>query len=103
MNIITGSNYEEIINSDKVVFVDYYADWCGPCKMMGPIVEELAEEYAGKAAFAKCNIDDNMGIAQQNRIMSIPTFIIYKDGKPVDAIIGGCAKSELAAKIDAQL
>lgn len=103
MNIINGTNYEEIINSDKPVFVDYYADWCGPCKMMGPIVEELAEEFEGKVVFGKCNIDDNMGIAQQNRIMSIPTFIIYKGGKAVDAIIGGCAKSELVAKINAQL
>lgn len=101
---ITNDNFDELVlSADKPVFVDFYADWCGPCKMMAPIVDELEGEYDGKLIFGKCNIDDNMQIAQKYRIMSIPTFIIFKNGEPKEAIIGGCSKSELQAKINSQI
>lgn len=103
MTVLTGTNFETEINDTLPVFVDFYANWCGPCKMMAPIVEQLESEYAGKMKFAKCDIDENMGIAQKYRIMSIPTFIIFKNGEPVDAIVGGCSKGELEAKIKAKI
>ena len=104
MLTLTTDNFEqEVINAEKPVFVDFYANWCGPCKMMAPVVEELSEEYADRLVFGKVDIDENMPLAQQYRVMSIPTFILYKNGEPKEAIIGGCEKSELEAKIKAVL
>ena len=77
---------EEVLNSDLPVLVDFYADWCGPCKMMAPIVEKLAEEYDGKIKVGKCNTDDNMPLTQKYRVASIPTFIIFKGGEAVAPI-----------------
>ena len=78
----TTDNFEkEVLQSELPVLVDFYADWCGPCKMMAPIVEGLAQGYDGKVKVGKLNIDDEMEIAQQYRVMSIPTFILFKDGK----------------------
>ena len=96
----TGSNFEtEVYQADVPVLVDFYADWCGPCKMMAPIVEGLAQGYDGKVKVGKLNIDDEMEIAQQYRVMSIPTFILFKDGKAVETSVGAMSKDELESKL----
>ena len=96
---VNKNNFNEIKSSSKAVLLDFYAPWCGPCKMMGPIVKELADSYDGKMKIGKLNIDEEMDIAQKYRVMSIPTFIIFKKGQPVETIVGGMPKAELEAKI----
>lgn len=97
---LTTNNFEtEVYQSDIPVLVDFYADWCGPCKMMTPIVEGLAQGYDGKVKVGKLNIDDEMEIAQQYRVMSIPTFILFKDGKAVETSVGAMSKDELESKL----
>ena len=86
---------EEVIKSDKPVLVDFYADWCGPCKMAAPIIDELSDEYEGKAVVGKVNVDENSGTAQKYGVMSIPNFIIFKSGRPVDRVIGAVGKRGL--------
>ena len=101
---ITTVNFdEEVLASDMPVFVDFYADWCGPCKMMAPIVEELAKKYDGKVKVGKCNIDEENGIAARYRIMSIPTMMIFKGGEIKETIVGAVSQSELEEKIDKAL
>ena len=96
----TTDNFEkEVLQSELPVLVDFYADWCGPCKMMAPIVEGLAQGYDGKVKVGKLNIDDEMEIAQQYRVMSIPTFILFKDGKAVETSVGAMSKYELESKL----
>lgn len=86
---ITDENFEaEVKNSTLPVMVDFYADWCGPCRMMAPLVAQLAEEYSGKCKIGKCNTEDNPKAVGEFRIKSIPTFIFFKDGKVVDTVIG---------------
>ncbi|MDE6016239.1 MAG: thioredoxin [Acetatifactor sp.] len=100
----TTANFEEeVLNSDLPVLVDFYADWCGPCKMMAPIVEKLAEEYDGKIKVGKCNTDDNMPLTQKYRVASIPTFIIFKGGEAVATYMGAMPADDLRDKLDAQL
>lgn len=102
--LFTTENFEaEVLQSDVPVLVDFYADWCGPCKMMGPVVEKLALAYEGKLKVGKCNVDDEMQLAQQYRISSIPAFIIFKDGKPAATFIGAMSESAMKAKIDEAL
>ena len=85
----TSADFEkEVLQSDKPVLVDFFADWCGPCKMMAPVVEQLAEELEGKAKVGKLNIDENMDIAEKYRVMNIPTFLIFKDGQEKERIVG---------------
>jgi len=100
---ITDANFEEIINTDQPVLVDFWAEWCGPCKMIGPVVEELAGEYAGKAVIAKLNVDENPIVSAKFGIRSIPTLLVLKKGEIVDKQVGVVPKSVLAQKIDAQL
>ena len=96
----TTDNFEkEVLQSELPVLVDFYADWCGPCKMMAPIVEGLAQGYDGKVKVGKLNIDDEMEIAQQYRVMSIPTFILFKDGKAVETSVGAMSKDELESNL----
>ena len=98
--IITDSNFEkEVLESDLPVLVDFYADWCGPCKMMAPIVAGLSETFRDKCKVGKCNIDENMELAGRYRIMSIPTILIFKHGEAVSTTIGAVGKSELEEKI----
>ena len=101
---ITDANFEvEVTQSDKVVLVDFWAAWCGPCRMVAPIVEELAKEYEGKAVIGKVDVDNNPAISSALGIRNIPTLLIFKGGKIVDKQVGVAPKDALAAKIDAQL
>ena len=100
----TTDNFdEEVLQSPVPVLVDFYADWCNPCKMMAPVVEKLAEEYDGKLKVGKCNIDENMQIAQRYRISGIPAFAIFKDGERLDFFIGAMSAAELKSKVEKAL
>ena len=102
--VITENNFEEeVLKSEIPVLVDFYADWCGPCKMMAPIVKELADKFAGKCKVGKCNIDENLKVVQNYRVMSIPTFIVFKNGEVVVTAIGAMSKNDLESKINAVL
>jgi thioredoxin 1 len=101
---ITDSNFEEVVlKSGKPVLVDFWAEWCGPCRMVGPVVEELAKEYDGKAVIGKMDVDNNPKIATEYGIMSIPALLFFKDGKVVDKQVGAVPKHVLANKLEAQL
>ena len=98
---LNSQNFEEeVLNSKLPVLVDFSADWCGPCKMMSPVVEELAGEYEGKAKIAKVNVDQESEIAEKYGVMSIPYFAFIKNGKLVDEQIGAVAKAKLVQKLD---
>ncbi len=94
---------DEVINSDLPVLVDFWAEWCGPCKMIAPAVHDLALEYDGKLNVAKVDVDNNPNIAMKYGIRSIPALIFFKDGKPVDQHVGAAPKGRLKQKIDAVL
>lgn len=98
--VFNNENFEtEVLNSDIPVLVDFYADWCGPCKMMAPIVHQLADAYAGQMKIGKLNVDNALSVAQKYRVMNIPTFIFFKGGEPVLTVVGGMSKADLEAKI----
>ena len=101
----TDANFsEEVLKSDMPVFVDFWAPWCGPCQMMGPIVDELAKEYEGKnIKIGKLNVDENAETAGQYSVMSIPTFMIFKGGQMVDQTTGGVQKEKLMEMINKYL
>ena len=94
---------QEAIESSIPVVADFYADWCGPCKMMSPVIDELATEYAGKVKIGKINTDENRAIASKYNVMSIPTIILIKDGQVVDTVVGAVPKTTLQQKIDTML
>jgi thioredoxin 1 len=100
---ITDADFESVVNAGKPVFVDFWAPWCGPCRIVGPIVEELAPSYDGKAVIAKMNVDDNPGVAQRFGVTSIPTLMMFKDGKLVDRMVGAAPKAALQQFIDRNL
>ena len=99
----TDGNIKEAINSGKPVVVDFWAEWCGPCRMVGPIVEELAKEYDGKVVVGKMDVDNNVDTPTEFGIRNIPTILFFKDGKLVDKQVGAVQKAALAAKIEALL
>lgn len=101
--ILTDANFEEVINAGKPVLVDFWAEWCGPCKMIGPVVEELANDYDGKAVIAKLNVDENPQTAAKFGVRSIPTLLVFKGGQVVDKQIGAVPKSVLNQKLAAQV
>ncbi|MDP6605824.1 MAG: thioredoxin [Dehalococcoidia bacterium] len=90
----------DVLDNDTPVLVDFWAPWCGPCRMVAPIVEELSDDYAGKVKFVKLNTDDNPQIAGKYGIRSIPTLLVFKGGEPVSQIVGFRPKSDLAKRLD---
>ena len=101
--VLNDSNFVAAIKSDKPVLVDFWAEWCGPCKMIGPVVEELAGDYEGKAVVAKLNVDENPDVTARFGIRSIPTLLVFKGGQIVDKQVGAVPKSVLAQKLAAQV
>ena len=98
---LTDANFEEVaLNSDKPVLVDFWAEWCGPCRMVGPIVEELANEYDGKAVVGKVDVDKNQAISMKYGIRNIPTIIFLQNGEMVDKSVGAVPKNVLSEKLD---
>jgi thioredoxin len=101
---ITDANYDEIVgNADKPVVLDFWAAWCGPCRMIGPLIEEMHTEYDGKAIIGKVDVDSNQGIAQRFGIRNIPTVAFIKNGEVVDKSVGAVPKAQLTSKLDAIL
>jgi|SRR5690606_9029725 len=101
---ITDSNFEEVVTkSDKPVLVDYWAEWCGPCRMVGPVVEEIAKEYEGKAVVGKVDVDSNPDISVKFGIRNIPALLFFKNGEIVDKQVGAVPKSVLVEKLEKQL
>ena len=100
---ITSQNFEEIKQQGKPVLVDFWATWCGPCKRVGPIIEELAAEYDGKVIVGKCDIEENDELTDQFGIMNVPTVVFLKDGKEVDRVVGLAMKNVYQDKLNALL
>jgi len=99
----TEANFEELTNTDKPVMVDFWAEWCGPCRLVGPHVEAIAEEYDGKAVVGKVNVDNNPTIAAKFGVRNIPTIVVLKNGEVVDKVVGAVPKETLAEKLQAAL
>ncbi|OFV68782.1 MAG: thioredoxin [Candidatus Syntrophoarchaeum caldarius] len=97
---ITDDTYADTINNNPAVLVDFWAAWCGPCRMIGPMLDELSEKYNGKVLFCKVNVDENQKVAMDNGIMAIPTLKLYKNGEVFDTIVGVVPRDSLAAVID---
>ncbi|MDR2057630.1 MAG: thioredoxin [Dysgonamonadaceae bacterium] len=102
-NVITDANFNELVKGDKPVVVDFWAEWCGPCRMISPFVEELAKEYEGKVFIGKMNVDENEEIPAEFGIRNIPSILFFKEGKLVDKVIGAASKDALEEKIKALL
>jgi thioredoxin 1 len=100
---ITDQNIKEMLSSGKPVVIDFWAEWCGPCRMVGPLVEELAKEYEGKVIIGKMDVDENVETPTEYGIRNIPTILFFKEGKLVDKQIGATQKAVLAAKVQALL
>ena len=103
-NAITTAEFDSVIaSSDKPVLVDFWASWCGPCRALGPVVDQISQEMADRLTVYKCNVDDEADLATRFRIVSIPTLILFKGGKPVHTIVGNMPKPALVAELEANL
>lgn len=101
---ITDANFEEkVLKADKVVLLDFWAPWCGPCRQVAPIIDAVAESFSGKAYVGKVNVDDNMEIAQRYGVMSIPTLVVIKDAKTVDTVVGARSQQDISAMLAAHV
>lgn len=98
---ITDANFEELVNSGKPMVLDFWAEWCGPCRMVGPIIDELATEYEGRVTIGKMDVDNNNDVVAQFGIRNIPTVLFFKDGKVVDKQVGAAPKTTFVSKIEA--
>ena len=101
--VATNTNFPELLQGNKLIIVDFWATWCGPCRMISPILDELEEEMAGQITVVKVNVDDADEIAMRYRIMSIPTLVFVKNGQMVDRTVGAMPKSALVQRIEANL
>lgn len=101
--IMDADFQKEVIDSSLPVLIDFWAPWCGPCKAMNPVLDELEKEYAGKATFVKMNVDENTDVPGQHNVMSIPTFIFYKNGKAVTSVIGARSKADMKKELDSMM
>jgi len=99
----TEANFEELTNTDQPVMVDFWAEWCGPCRLVGPHVEAIAEDFEGKAVVGKVNVDNNPAIAAKFGVRNIPTIVVLKNGEVVDKVVGAVPKETLAEKLNAAL
>ena len=101
---ITSADFDSVLaSSDKPVLIDFWASWCGPCRALGPVVEQVGEEMADRLTVYKCNVDEEGDLAQRFQIVSIPTLILFKDGKPVHTLIGNMPKADLVKELEANL
>jgi thioredoxin 1 len=100
---LTDSNFEQALKENALLVVDFWAVWCGPCRMVAPVIEQLASELAGKVVFGKLNVDENPAISRAFGIQSIPTIAIFKNGKAIDAIVGAVSKSQMQSTISKYL
>jgi thioredoxin 1 len=98
--VVTNSNISEILSADQPVLIDFWATWCGPCRMLTPTVDEVAQEYDGRVVVAKCNVDDSDEVAMQYRVRNIPTLIFFKGGEQVDKLVGLVSKKEITDILD---
>lgn len=102
--VITDANFQELVlNSDKPVILDFWAEWCGPCRMVGPVVEEIGREYEGKVVVGKLNVDHNPGVTAKYGIRNIPTLLFFKGGQVVDKQVGAVAKQVIVGKLQGHL
>lgn len=101
--IVTDLNFQETLDQNNLVLIDFWAEWCGPCKLIGPAIEDLHNDYNGKAVVGKVNVDENPKVAFEFGVRNIPTIIFFKNGQEVDRHVGVAQKAQLASKIDALL
>ena len=101
--VLTDSNFASEVSKYPIMLVDFWAPWCGPCRMVSPMIEQLSREYSGKVAFGKVNVDENQRISASFGIQSIPTLMIFKDGKTVDVMVGALPKAQIEMKLKQQL
>lgn len=98
---ITDANYDQVVETDKLVVIDFWAEWCGPCKKIAPIVEELAEKYDGKAVIGKCDVEENTVITSKFAVRNIPTLLFIKNKEVVDKLVGAVPTEKIIEKLDA--